>query len=393
MKKTLSIILAMLMIGGLSAQSKGVIFENLTLQEALNKAKANKKDPKLIFMDCFTSWCGPCKDMTNNVFPLEVCGTFFNANFINIGFDMEKGEGIDIAKKYAVSVYPTFLILDSDGNEINRVIGSNKAEPFIESVKLAMNPANSPAAKQSAYEKDKSSENLYAYVGAMQSAYKNKELNAFLNGVFFSLKPSEKYNEKIWRALTSPGGAMYDTNSDVFHYLLMNKFEADRFLSKVKVDEHLLKTFKVYLMRYISGNIPPEMIPNYEMNVVCANALASNDFGIEYLIRMASLKKENKMDELIEMLSYRQISRGNSLDIEMIEKSLSENRSLTPEQKAKVAVYFNDKFTTLNRDANYAKSTSERLTKTASQAMTPATATSVPATSVPATSVPVTKTK
>jgi thiol-disulfide isomerase/thioredoxin len=380
MKKTLTILLALLMMGGMSAQSKGVIFENLTLQDALNKAKANKKGPKLIFMDCFTSWCGPCKEMTNNVFPLEVCGIFFNANFINIGFDMEKGEGIDIAKKYAVSVYPTFLILDADGKEINRVIGSNKAEPFIESVKLAMNPANSPAAKQIAYEKDKSSENLYAFVEAMQSAYKNKELTEFLNSVFFSLKPNEKFNEKIWRALTSPAGALYNTNSDVFHYLLMNKFEADRFLTKAKVDEHLLKTFKVYFMRYISGNIAPEMIPNYETNVICANALASNDFGIEYLIKMASLKKENKMDELIGMLSYRQVSRGNSLDIEMIEKSLSENRSLTPEQKSKVAVYFNEKFTTLTRDANYAKSNSDRLTKTAAPAMTPATAPSVPAT-------------
>ncbi|OFY44378.1 MAG: hypothetical protein A2X18_01880 [Bacteroidetes bacterium GWF2_40_14] len=361
MKKSIFVILSLLICLGLTAQSKGVIFENLTLQEAQTKAKAIKKAPKLIFMDCYTSWCGPCKDMTNNVFPQEICGTFFNANFVNVKFDMEKGEGLDIAKKYAVSVYPTFLILDAEGKEINRVIGSDKAESFIEKVRQAMNPSNSPSAKFEMYQKEKSSANLYAYVEALQNSYRNNELNFFLNEVFVTLKTNEKFNEKIWRALTSPAGAMYNTNNEVFRYVLLNKYEADRYLTKAKVDEHLLKTFKVYFMRYISGNIPQEMISNYETNVICANALSNNDFGIEYLARMAALKRENKMDELLGMLVYRQISRGTSLDIEMIEKSLSENRSLTPDQKAKVAQYFNEKSETLSRDAAYAKRNSERL--------------------------------
>lgn len=351
----------MLICLGLTAQSKGVNFENLTLNEAQAKAKAIKKAPKLIFMDCYTSWCGPCKDMTNNVFPQEVCGNFFNANFVNVKFDMEKGEGLEIRKRYAVSVYPTFLILDADGNEINRVIGSDKAEPFIEKVKLAMNQSNSPSAKLDIYKKDKSSENLYAYVEALQNSYKTEELNSFIDEIFFSLKPNEKYSEKIWSALTSPTGAMCNTNSEIFRYVLLNKYEADRYQTKAKVDQHLLKVFKVYLMMYISGNIPQEMIPNYETNIICANALSNNDFGIEYLTRMATLKNENKIDELVGMLVYRQVSKGTSLDIEMIEKSLSENQNLSAGQKAKVAQYFNEKYEVLTRDAGYAKRTSERL--------------------------------
>lgn len=361
MKRYFLIFLSLIFCYGAVAQEKGVNFKDITLQEAINQAQASKKGPTLIFVDCYTSWCGPCKDMTNNIFPQEICGTFFNANFINVKFDMEKGEGVDIAKKYAVSVYPTFLILDSDGKEVNRVIGSNKAEPFIERVKLAMNPSNSPSAMLEIYKKEKSSENLYAYVEALQNSKRHNELNSFLNEVFFSLKPNEKYNEKVWSALTSPAGVLSNTNSDIFHYLLLNKYEADRYLTKAKVDEHLLKTFKVYLMRYTSGIIPQELIPNYETNVICANALSDNDFGMGYLIRMAALKKENKIDELLGMLVYRQISRGTSLDIEMIEKSLSENINLTPEQKSKVAQYFNDKSEALGRDAAYAKRTSERL--------------------------------
>ncbi len=341
-------------------QNKGVNFQELTLQEALKKAKETKKGPKLIFMDCYTSWCGPCKDMTNNVFPQEVCGTFFNANFVNVKFDMEKGEGLEIAKRYAVSVYPTFLILDSDGNEINRVIGSDKAESFIEKVKIAMDPANSPKAKYETYINNKSSENLYAYINSLRSSYKNSELNSFINKVFFSLKPAEKYNENIWGALISPTGAMSNSNSEIFRYVITNRFEAEKFITKSKIDDHLLKTFKVYFMRYISGNLPQDLLPAYERNLVCANALFSGEFGMEYLLKMANLKDKNQTDELFRMLDYRTISRGNSLDIEMIEKSFSENRNLNPEQKLLVAKYFEGKREVLAREAEYAKRWADR---------------------------------
>lgn len=345
----------------IAEQNKGVNFQELTLQDALKKAKENKKGPKLIFMDCYTSWCGPCKDMTNNVFPQEICGTFFNANFVNVKFDMEKGEGLEIAKRYAVSVYPTFLILDSDGNEINRVIGSDKAESFIEKVKIAMDPANSPKAKYETYINNKSSENLFAYINSLRSSYKNSELNSFINEVFFSLKPAEKYNETIWGALISPTGAMSNSNSEIFRYVITNRFEAEKFITKSKIDDHLLKTFKVYFMRYISGNMPKDLLAAFERNLVCANALFSGEFGMEYLLKMANLKDNNQTDELFRMLDYRAISRGNSLDMEMIEKSFSENRNLTPEQKLLVAKYFEGKQAVLARDAEYAKRSADRL--------------------------------
>ncbi len=364
MKRAIAFTFFLLITFGVYSQGKGVVFQEITLQEALKKAKESKKGPNLIFMDCYTSWCGPCKDMTNNVFPQEICGTFFNANFINIKFDMEKGEGLEIAKRYSVSVYPTFLILDSEGNEINRVIGSDKAESFIEKVKIAMDPSNSPKAKYEAYVRESSSENLYNYINSLRSAYKNSDLNAFINEVFFSLKPNEKYSEAIWVALTSPVGALSNSNSDIFKYVITNRFEAEKFITKSKIDDHLLKTFKVFFMRFISGNLPQELLPAYERNLVCSNALFSGDFGMGYLIKMAALKESNQMEELFKMLDYRTISRGTPLDLEMIEKSFSENRSLTPEQKERVAKYFEGKQAVLVRDAEYARRSAERLRST-----------------------------
>ena len=77
----------------LSAQetTKGISFhDNKPWKEILQLAK---KENKLIFMDCYTSWCGPCKALAKNVFTQEKVGDFFNPRFINVKYDMEKGDG------------------------------------------------------------------------------------------------------------------------------------------------------------------------------------------------------------------------------------------------------------------------------------------------------------
>ena len=90
MRKILILCLIVCSLSRLEAQEQGVQFQELTFQEALNKAKAENK---LVFVDCYTSWCGPCKYMLNNVFVLPEVGEFFNEHFVNVKYDMEQGEG------------------------------------------------------------------------------------------------------------------------------------------------------------------------------------------------------------------------------------------------------------------------------------------------------------
>ena len=72
------------------AQDRSVAFEELTFQEALAKAKQNNK---LLFVDCYTSWCGPCKMLAREVFTNNEVADYFNAHFISLKVDCEKGEG------------------------------------------------------------------------------------------------------------------------------------------------------------------------------------------------------------------------------------------------------------------------------------------------------------
>jgi thioredoxin-related protein len=61
--------------------------------------------------------------MERNVFTQKSVGDYFNANFVNARFDMEKGEGRDIAVKYGVRSYPTYLFLNGDGELVSQNFG------------------------------------------------------------------------------------------------------------------------------------------------------------------------------------------------------------------------------------------------------------------------------
>jgi thiol-disulfide isomerase/thioredoxin len=123
------ILLALFSGTRLKAQDAGIQFAHGTVQEVLDMAKAQGK---AVFVDAYTTWCGPCKWMSANTFPDAAVGAFFNANFVSYKLDMEKGEGIDFAKKYSVNAYPTLLFLAKDGELIDVAVGALDAKKFLE---------------------------------------------------------------------------------------------------------------------------------------------------------------------------------------------------------------------------------------------------------------------
>lgn len=211
---------ALLLAGSAFAQDRSVNFEHGTFNETLTKAKEAKK---LVFMDGYTSWCGPCKFMATKVFTQNKVADFFNENFINAKFDMEKGEGVDLAKKYEVKAFPTFLILDTEGNVVHRIVGGGEADEFIERVKKGMDPATSLSGMQKKYNSgDYDSEFVKGYLKTLQDAYMEKESQDVAVKYLASLKEKERTTKETWPIYND---FITDASSKEFMFILTNRIK------------------------------------------------------------------------------------------------------------------------------------------------------------------------
>ncbi|WJS93846.1 thioredoxin family protein [Flavobacterium johnsoniae] len=254
MKKIAIVIVMFLVLPKLGAQ--GISFEHNTFKEALAKAKAEKK---LLFMDCFTTWCGPCKMMAKEIFPQAQVGEYMNANFVSIKMDMEKGEGIELAKTYSVNAYPTLLFMDSDGKVVHRATGAEKAEDFIQQAKIAFDPT-----KQLDYlEKQYQSGNrdmafLAQYVKALYTAYNLEAIAKVGKDVFPTMKPEQYLTEDGFTVIAHAG---VDYKSKIYNYLIKNKkaFLEKPYIGKESYDYVIGTAISNYVTEIATKKTLPEL--------------------------------------------------------------------------------------------------------------------------------------
>ncbi len=219
--KKLMVLAAVLLMGlTSSAQEAGIQFnKGAKWSDILAKAQSEKK---LIFMDAYAVWCGPCKMMDKDVFTQSEIGDFFNKNFINVKFDMEKGEGLNLAQQYAVMAYPTFLFIDGNGKVMHRVVGYFEPDALLEVGHIALDPANRLAGLEARFD---AGERDPQFVAGLLSAFENamhprseEVVNIYLAGQSDWSIPENM--DLIVNNLKS-------TNSKLFDYVVKNhnKFE------------------------------------------------------------------------------------------------------------------------------------------------------------------------
>lgn len=118
-----------------SAMSKGIHFTDGQWKDISAKAK---KSGKYIFVDAYTTWCGPCKLLKSKTFLEDRAAVYFNDNFINYTVDMEKGEGTKLAEQWEVTAYPTLLFFSPEGKLLMRQVGFVNGDKLVEFGKQAM---------------------------------------------------------------------------------------------------------------------------------------------------------------------------------------------------------------------------------------------------------------
>ncbi len=238
MKKYLSTLLLVMIVSTSSvvAQNRSIQFAEGTFSEILAKAK---KENKMIYIDCYTVWCGPCKWMAKNVFTNDTVADFYNKNFVNVEIDMEKGEGIEIAKKYDIRAYPTMLYVNSDGVQLHRTCGSTPAKNFIANGENALSP-NKQLATYSANFKDGKVTGSFAstYFSMLENACQSYDTE--LNTYFASVSATDLRARSNWEII-------YKYVED-YYSKTFQTFDADRdFFSKLySVDSVENKINQVY---------------------------------------------------------------------------------------------------------------------------------------------------
>lgn len=148
-------------------QTRTMNFETGNFASVLEKAK---KENKHVFIDGYTTWCGPCKMMTKNTFTNDSVADFYNAKFVNFKLDMEKGEGPEFAKKYEVNCYPNLLILNADGKVIHRSAGYLEPKTFLTFGRTAFVPGKTFTDQKTSFEKNLNEKNIQDYIQLIGTA-------------------------------------------------------------------------------------------------------------------------------------------------------------------------------------------------------------------------------
>lgn len=237
---------------GLVFASAQTEFRHISFEEAKSAAKV---EGKLIFVDFYTQWCGPCKRMASTVFPKKEIGDYLNSGFVCLKLDAE-AEGASLAKAVGVKAYPTLMVFDADGKSLGSFAGLKDGQEFITAVEMCKNPDLTPERVKQRYASGERTPELvsaYAinivdssrdYMAAIAQA--GKVIDEYFDGLTDEqrLKPENHF--------------LYDTypsgfNSSRVQFMIANRNRFDASKSE-DIAQLVKKQYKREAVRYFTSN-------------------------------------------------------------------------------------------------------------------------------------------
>jgi thiol-disulfide isomerase/thioredoxin len=273
MKRTVFLLLAILEIVAVYGQN-GIRFEDesVSFDKILQKAK---NENKIIFIDCYTSWCGPCKWMAKNVFTNDTVGDFFNSHFICAKMDMKKGEGPEIGKRFEIQCYPTYIFIDGNGKLLHRKSSSCGVQEFVEIGQDALIPEKRFSFFKEKYDAGSiSRQELVSYMKLRKASYLDTKEQ---RKKYFSTQTEADYlNETNWIVMRDFG---VELHSPEFEFLLSNR---DTFclLHTADSTDKVIKNSYLEGMRktYWGEKVDTLAYVNLKLEVINLRLPFSNDF-------------------------------------------------------------------------------------------------------------------
>ena len=118
---------------------------------------AQQKTPKKIFVDVYTTWCGPCRLLSERTFKNKDFVKYKGTTYTYRGYDPAKANTRnyphDFAGALGVNSYPTMLIFDEKGTPIFPIVGYMTATQLEPVIKFVGNNTYLTVTTQEAYDK------------------------------------------------------------------------------------------------------------------------------------------------------------------------------------------------------------------------------------------------
>ena len=296
MKRLLVIVLVMGLALNVLAQNRKVEFQHKNWNKIV---KMSKKQNKLIFLDCYTSWCGPCKTMLNTVFTQDKVADYMNDNFICTKYDMQKGEGITLKNKFKVTAFPTFLVIDENQDVIHRIVGSHGADNFIDYLSYALTKDKSSSALQKRYDNgERTGEFMYEYLCSLRWANMDKEEKEVANKYLTTLPKEDLLKKENWNTVRT---FMTDPTTAEFIYVLDNLDNLYTMYGKDKVNAKIYRTYRKAIqgLEYFYGDKYP-----VDTEDAIVSGLQKYDFPrSKELLSIVLLNKYSRSGDLVKYAS------------------------------------------------------------------------------------------
>lgn len=240
MQKYILTLLCSALLATVYAQNRSIEFRDGTWQEITEQAR---KEKKMIFVDCYTSWCGPCKMLAKNIFTQDSVADFYNGNFVCFQIDMEKGEGPELAKKYSVVAFPTLLYIDAQGELKHCVVGYQQAGELIQNGRNALIGQNTLPDFQKRYEAgERDPEFVKEYIEVLYKAYRPQLQREVATEYINTLSERDFYTRETWNIIIKN---LSDPLSPVLKKVAANKFRFFQVVAKDTIDiflDYILKS-------------------------------------------------------------------------------------------------------------------------------------------------------
>ena len=266
-----SVVCIMLLCTSMSGFSQGIELFKGTFNEALTKAS---NEGKLVFVDFYATWCGPCKQMAEKVFPDEELGKYMNEKFVCLQIDVEKeGWQKEVAEKYNVTVLPTLVFFKLDSTVASRLAGAREKAELLNAAKVARGEELS---FEKLYDRAKSKKDLAdmqnllkqapEYVGGLQGMEAQKWI----------VRVEKMYNEYVKAKM----GPDFINKEDL---AIVNRFNKKN-VKDDAVMEFITKNLNTYLEKL--GEAPGILLVEYNNNIIGDLAKAGKNEYKKYLDRI-----------------------------------------------------------------------------------------------------------